>query len=102
MGIGKALLEEAEYIARRQHKCTQMAVISGIGVRGYYKKRGYDLKGSYMMKDLMYKAPYNPILDTIALLFLWCILYIRTVPTLTIDSSPYNNACLTNTTDAFL
>ncbi len=102
MGIGKALLEEAEYIAKRQHKCTQMAVISGIGVRGYYKKRGYYLKGSYMMKDLTNKPPQNPMLDMVVLLFLSFILYIRTVPTLTINMTPYNNACLTNTTDAFL
>ncbi len=102
MGIGKALLEEAEYIAKHNHKCTQIAVISGIGVRGYYKKRGYDLKGSYMMKDLTNKPYYNPILDTFILLFLWCILYNRITPILTIDTSPYNNACLTTTQDAFL
>lgn len=52
MGIGKKLLAMAERIARRQHGCTQIAVISGIGVRGYYKKNGYDLVGSYMIKQL--------------------------------------------------
>lgn len=102
MGIGKALLEKAEYIAMRDYKCTQMAVISGIGVRGYYKKRGYFLKGSYMMKDLTINTPRNPMLDTAILLFLWFIVYIRSTPTLTIDTSPYNNACLTNITDTFL
>ena len=33
-----------------------MAIISGIGVRGYYAKRGYELKGSYMMKDLTFSS----------------------------------------------
>jgi elongator complex protein 3 len=51
MGIGKELLRIAEAKARR-HGCTQIAIISGIGVRGYYQKRGYELKGTYMMKNL--------------------------------------------------
>ena len=109
MGIGKALLEKAEYIATHKHKCTHMAVISGIGVRGYYKKRGYDLNGTYMMKDLTNKAQQYRMLDgAILLLQLYilfiqcCNLYNRIMPILSIDTSPYNNACLTNTTDAFL
>lgn len=101
MGIGKALLEEAEYIAMRQHKCTQIAVISGIGVRGYYKKRGYDLKGSYMMKDLTSKPYHNPMLDTFVLLIVCIAMYIYITNT-KYNTSPYNNACLTNTEDAFL
>lgn len=70
MGIGKALLAEAEHIAKRVHKCTQIAVISGIGVRGYYKKRGYDLKGSYMMKSLVYVPTENHILTACILICL--------------------------------
>ena len=31
---------------------SQIAVISGIGVRDYYRKRGYELRGTYMMKEL--------------------------------------------------
>ena len=50
MGIGKKLLQIAETKAQ-YHGCTQIAIISGIGVRGYYQKRGYDLKGTYMMKE---------------------------------------------------
>ena len=109
MGIGKALLEKAEYIAMRQHKCTQMAVISGIGVRGYYKKRGYFLKGTYMMKTLTNKAQTYRMLNGVILLlqlymlFILCWnLYNRTTRILTTDTSPYTNACLTNTTNAFL
>ena len=51
MGIGKKLLAMAADISKR-HGSTQIAVISGIGVRGYYKKNGYDLVGSYMIKEL--------------------------------------------------
>ena len=29
-----------------------MAIISGIGVREYYAKRGYHLDGTYMIKNL--------------------------------------------------
>ena len=31
---------------------TRVAVISGIGVRDYYRKQGYVLKGTYMIKEL--------------------------------------------------
>jgi ELP3 family radical SAM enzyme/protein acetyltransferase len=49
LGIGKQLLKMAEEIARKDAS-TQIAVISGIGVREYYRKQGYELRGSYMMK----------------------------------------------------
>jgi hypothetical protein len=51
IGIGKELLHLAESRAM-YHGCEQIAIISGIGVRGYYQKRGYELRGTYMMKDL--------------------------------------------------
>ena len=51
LGFGKQLLLEAERIAR-EASYTKLAVISGIGVREYYKKRGYVLEGSYMVKYL--------------------------------------------------
>ena len=83
MGIGKALLEEAERVAKREHKCTQMAVISGIGVRGYYKKRGYDLKGSYMMKDLTVHsssiALYQIVWIILSIIISGCIMLLSTV-----------------------
>lgn len=50
-GLGKRLMKEAEKIAVRE-KAENIAVISGIGVRGYYKKLGYQEKGSYMVKKL--------------------------------------------------
>jgi ELP3 family radical SAM enzyme/protein acetyltransferase len=51
LGIGKQLLLMAEIIALKEGY-DQMAIISGIGVRDYYRKRGYTLRGTYMMKDL--------------------------------------------------
>jgi elongator complex protein 3 len=59
-GIGKKLLEMAEEIAMRAGYI-QMAVISGIGVRDYYRKRGYELVGTYMMKGLDRHTAYISI-----------------------------------------
>lgn len=50
-GLGKRLLIEAERIAKKQGY-PFMAVISGIGVREYYRMNGYRLKESYMVKNL--------------------------------------------------
>ena len=50
-GLGKRLVEEAERIAT-QAGFKKMAVISGVGVRGYYRKLGYRKVGTYMMKTL--------------------------------------------------
>jgi elongator complex protein 3 len=52
VGFGKRLLAKAEEIAA-QHHATRVAVISGVGVREYYRKRGYHLEGTYMVKDLI-------------------------------------------------
>ncbi len=50
-GFGKRLMAEAEKIAKK-NGFNKIAVISGIGVREYYKKLGYKLEGTYMVKDL--------------------------------------------------
>ncbi len=50
-GWGKRLMEKAEEIARSQRK-TKMVVISGVGVREYYRKLGYEKEGMYMVKRL--------------------------------------------------
>jgi len=50
-GWGKKLMAEAERLARRAG-FKKMAVISGIGVRGYYRKLGYRLQGTYMVKAI--------------------------------------------------
>lgn len=51
MGFGKKLVSKAEEIAR-QHGYKKMAVISGVGIREYYRKLGYELEGTYMVKTL--------------------------------------------------
>ncbi|EEB09543.1 elongator complex [Schizosaccharomyces japonicus yFS275] len=51
-GFGTLLLEEAERIAREEHRSTKISIISGVGVRKYYKKLGYELDGPYMSKQL--------------------------------------------------
>jgi elongator complex protein 3 len=52
-GLGKALLREAERIAREEFHAGQMAVLSGVGAREYYRiEAGYDEKGGYMVSDL--------------------------------------------------
>ena len=45
-------MAEAEKIAKEKGY-KKMAVISGVGVREYYKKLGYHLEGTYMIKDLI-------------------------------------------------
>ncbi len=50
-GLGKMLMEEAEKIAK-ENDFEKIAVISGIGVRGYYRKLGYRLDNLYMYKKL--------------------------------------------------
>ncbi|MDD5253886.1 MAG: tRNA uridine(34) 5-carboxymethylaminomethyl modification radical SAM/GNAT enzyme Elp3 [Candidatus Nanoarchaeia archaeon] len=50
-GYGKKLLKEAEKIAKLNNK-KKMVIISGIGVREYYKKLGYKREGPYMVKKL--------------------------------------------------
>jgi elongator complex protein 3 len=50
-GYGKRLIERAEEITY-DYGLNKIAVISGIGVREYYKKRGFELQGTYMIKSL--------------------------------------------------
>ncbi|MGM5482951.1 MAG: tRNA uridine(34) 5-carboxymethylaminomethyl modification radical SAM/GNAT enzyme Elp3, partial [Nanobdellota archaeon] len=46
-GYGKRLLEKAENIAKENSK-DKVIIISGVGVRSYYKKYGYKREGFYM------------------------------------------------------
>ena len=50
-GLGRRLMAKAEDIARAAGY-KKIAVISGVGVRGYYRKLGYRLQGTYMVKKL--------------------------------------------------
>ena len=51
-GLGKKLMKKAEQIVKKEFKMNKIAVISGIGVRGYYKKLGYKLENTYMTKEI--------------------------------------------------
>ena len=56
LGLGKQLIAAAEKIALKQG-FKKMAVISGVGTRGYYRKLGYELgEDGYMFKKLK-KSP---------------------------------------------
>lgn len=48
-GLGKKLLDKAEKITRKK-SLKKICVISGIGAREYYRKLGYKLEGTYMVK----------------------------------------------------
>lgn len=50
-GYGRRLVEEAEKIAI-QNGIYKIAIISGTGVRNYYRKLGYTLTDTYMVKNL--------------------------------------------------
>jgi elongator complex protein 3 len=51
-GFGKRLVAEAEKIASEEFDMKDMLVISGVGVRDYYRKLGYERRGAYMGKAL--------------------------------------------------
>jgi len=55
-GLGKKLIKEAEKIAKKEFGLEKIAVISGVGVREYYKKQGYKLEGTYMVKNQKAKS----------------------------------------------
>lgn len=51
VGFGKRLMAEAEKIAKEKGY-KRVAVISGVGVREYYKKIGYHYDSTYMVKEI--------------------------------------------------
>lgn len=50
-GLGKKLIKKAEEITRKEG-LGKISVISGVGVRDYYRDLGYRLKETYMVKSL--------------------------------------------------
>ncbi|MDO8499308.1 MAG: tRNA uridine(34) 5-carboxymethylaminomethyl modification radical SAM/GNAT enzyme Elp3 [bacterium] len=50
-GLGKQMMLAAEDICRK-NKVKKLAVISGVGVRDYYRHAGFRLENSYMVKKL--------------------------------------------------
>lgn len=52
IGLGKKLISEAEKIAKKEFGLNKIVVISGVGVREYYRNLGYKLEKTYMVKYL--------------------------------------------------
>ena len=50
-GMGRKLVLAAEKIVKEKH-IEKIAVISGVGVRDYYRKLGYSLEDTYMVKKI--------------------------------------------------
>jgi elongator complex protein 3 len=50
-GLGTDLMQRAEDLARSRG-FQRLAVIAALGTRGYYRKLGYRLGESYMLKEL--------------------------------------------------
>jgi elongator complex protein 3 len=51
LGLGARLLAHAEDLARK-HGYAKIAVISAIGTREYYRRRGFEIEGLYMVKEM--------------------------------------------------
>jgi len=51
-GLGKKLIKEAEKIAKKEFGLSKIAAISAIGTRSYWRKLGYKLKDTYMVKEI--------------------------------------------------
>ena len=49
-GVGTRLLEDAEHFAH-QAGYSKLAIIASVGTRDYYRKRGFELQGTYMVKS---------------------------------------------------
>jgi elongator complex protein 3 len=49
-GLGRKLIKEAERIAKNEFSIKKIAAISGVGARPYWRKFGYKLQDSYMVK----------------------------------------------------
>jgi elongator complex protein 3 len=51
-GLGKELIKAAEKIARNEFNFKKISVIAGVGVRDYFRGKGYKLEDTYMVKSL--------------------------------------------------
>lgn len=73
-GFGKRLIKKAEDIAKR-NGYSSIAVISGVGVRNYYRKQGYVLQNTYMVKQFIQTSTYS-LLSVFTLFFVATFFYI--------------------------
>jgi len=51
-GLGEKLIREAEKISKNEFKLSRVSIIAGVGTRNYYRKFGYELKDTYMVKNI--------------------------------------------------
>jgi len=51
-GLGKKLIKEAEKISKKEFYLKKISVISGVGARNYFRKLGFKLSQTYMVKNL--------------------------------------------------
>jgi len=51
-GLGKKLIQQAEKIVKKEFGLNKISVISGVGVRNYYRKLSYQLENTYMVKKI--------------------------------------------------
>jgi len=51
-GLGKKLIKKAEKITKQEFSLSKIKIISGVGVRNYYRKLSYRLENTYMVKTL--------------------------------------------------
>ena len=52
-GLGSELIEQAEKIARDEFQASQIAILSGVGARDYFRSEfGYELDKAYMVRRL--------------------------------------------------
>ena len=68
MGFGKKMMKLAEDISRTRG-FNKVAVISGVGVRGYYASQGYRLVKDYMIKELKEDNIINEIYKERCIIF---------------------------------
>ncbi len=72
-GYGKMLIKKAEEIAIN-NDYNKIGVISGVGVRKYYEKLGYNLENNYMIKEFDYYDDINKLAYIVSsLLIIYCI-----------------------------
>ena len=74
MGFGKKLIKEAESIAW-DYGYHNIAIISAVGTREYYRKQGYHLKNTYMIKKLSNPHPITDFIFIITFIFITYLCY---------------------------
>ena len=79
-GVGRKLLKMAEDCAYYKGNRQKVAVISGIGVKGFYEKHGYcDIgidDGDFMIKDITDEYGHISLKDQVIIFGLFCCIAI--------------------------